>query len=84
MERRPGPLQHGDRNRLVGAGADGLQHVRMPEGCDIAALLQVEADRIDAAGGIDRENECKINVVLGDCARQARREQDRAGKKIRK
>ena len=80
----PGPLQHGDRNRLVGAGTDGLQHARMPEGCDIAALLQVEADRIDTAGGIDRENKRKINAVLRDGRRYARHEQHCAGKGIRK
>jgi hypothetical protein len=37
----------------------------MPEGVDVAALLQFEADLIDAAGRIDREHELQIDGRLG-------------------
>ncbi|MBV8322193.1 MAG: hypothetical protein JO049_16140 [Hyphomicrobiales bacterium] len=37
----------------------------MPEGCDVAALLQFEADLIDAARRIDREHELQIDGRLG-------------------
>ena len=37
---------------------------RMAEGRDIAALLQVEADLIDAAGRIDREHQLQVDRGL--------------------
>jgi hypothetical protein len=41
-----------------------LQYARMPEGCDVAALLQFEPDLIDAARRIDREHELQIDGGL--------------------
>ena len=46
------------------AGTDGLQHPGVTEGRDIAALLQVKTDLIDAAGGIDREHELQVDRGL--------------------
>ena len=46
------------------AGTDGLQHAGVTEGRDIAALLQIEADLIDAARGIDREHEMQVDRGL--------------------
>jgi hypothetical protein len=37
---------------------------RMPEGGDVAALLQFEPDLIDAAGRVDREHELQIDGRL--------------------
>ena len=72
LQRRTGPLHHGDRDRLVRPGADGLQHPGMPERRHVSALLQLEADLIDAAGGIDREHE--LQVDRGSAPPPARRE----------
>ena len=57
-------MHHGDGDRLVRAGTDGLQHPGVTEGRDIAALLQVKTDLIDAAGGIDREHELQVDRGL--------------------
>jgi hypothetical protein len=57
-------LDHGDGDRLVRSGADGLQHAGMAKGRDIAALLQVKTDLIDAAGRIDREHELQVDRGL--------------------
>ncbi len=64
LQRRPGPLRHGDCDRLLRAGADGLQHATMAEGGDVAALLQLEARLIDAARGVDREHELEVDRAL--------------------
>ena len=48
----------------VRAGTDGLQHPRVTEGRDVAALLQIKTDLIDTAGGIDREHELEVDHRL--------------------
>jgi hypothetical protein len=63
------PLHHGHGDRPVRSGADGLQHARVPECSDIAALLQLEAEQIDAARCVDREHKRKIGCGL--CGRPA-------------
>src|SRR5262249_24033446 len=68
-------------NRPARSGADGLQHARMPEGSDVAALLQFEADLIDAARRIDREHELQVGGGLrrrpsGDSKHQEQRPRD--------
>src|SRR5215470_14750870 len=72
---RPHPLQHGHGDRPVRSGADGLQHACMPECSNIAALLQLEADLIDATRCIDREHERKIGCALRGCLRGAGKQQ---------
>src|SRR6516164_1072272 len=42
LQHGPGPLHHGDRDRLVRPGADRVEHTRMAECRDITALLQLE------------------------------------------
>src|SRR5499427_3790422 len=67
LQHRSRPLHHRHADCAVGSGADGLQHARMPEGCDVAALLQFEPDLIDAARRIDREHELQIDGSLRRC-----------------
>jgi hypothetical protein len=63
LQRGPGPLHHCHGNRPVGSGADGLQDARVAECGDIAALLQLEADLIDAARCVDREHELQVGCL---------------------
>ena len=65
LQARAGPLQHGDGDRLRHAGADGVEHARIAERLGVALLLQIEAAHVDAAGGIDREHELKVDLHLG-------------------
>ena len=48
----------------VGAGPDRLQHARMAERRHVALLLQLEADLVDAARGIDREHQLQVDRGL--------------------
>src|SRR6202035_4186258 len=57
--------EHRDRNRLVLAAADRLQHLRAAKRRHIAAPLQLEAGVVDAARGIDGEEEMKVDRDLG-------------------
>jgi len=82
LQARPGPLVHGDRDRLRYAGANGAEHARIAERRRIALLLQLEAAHVHAAGCVDRENELKVDLHLrrgghartgeqnGECARR--------------
>ena len=58
----PGPLRHGDGNRLRRTGADGAHDLRVAECRHIALLLKFEARLVDAAGGVDGEHERKVDV----------------------
>src|SRR6266516_7489325 len=64
LQRRPRPLHHGYTDRPVRSGANGLQHARVAKCSDIAALLQLEADLIDAARCIDRKHELQVDCGL--------------------
>jgi len=44
LHRGPGPLHHGDGDRLVAAGRDGGRDPRIAERRRIAVALQLEAD----------------------------------------
>ena len=54
-----------DRDGLGLAAADGLQHLRAAEGRHVTPSLQLEAGKIDAARGIDREQEMEVDRDLG-------------------
>jgi hypothetical protein len=69
LQRRPRPLHHGHGNGTVRSGANGLQHARVAKRGDIAALLQLEADLIDAARCIDCKHELQVDCGLRDSRR---------------
>ena len=79
VKRRAGPLHHGCGNGLVRAGSDRAQYMRMPKGGRVAALLQLKAILIDAAGSIDREHELQVDAALRH-RRRGTCQEDRAGR----
>ena len=86
LHHRARPLRHGNRDRLVRAGADGLQHACVAERGDIAAFLQLEAVLIDAAGRIDREHELQVGRGLRgrrhDADARAQHRRDEGDKRV--
>ena len=57
VQKRPGPLNHGHRNRPRTQRPDGVEHLRIAERRRVALLLQFEAAHADAARRVDREHE---------------------------
>jgi hypothetical protein len=64
LQRRPGPLHHGDGDRLLRAGADCIEHALAAERRHVAVALKLEAGLVDAPGHVDREHELQVNRRL--------------------
>src|SRR5579884_1630860 len=64
LQARAGPMVYGDGDRLRDSGADGVKHARVAKRRRIAPLLQVETVHVYAAGGVDRQHELEVDLIL--------------------